>query len=636
MFGKYHNNEACLYFRNIGVSYGTSNGVSDISGRVDGGEILGVFGPRGCGKTTLLSTLSGLLPMSRGDIRVGLTPIKKARRMVAFCPAVDEFLPTLTVQETLKFTAFLHLSAALSTDSKIRRVKEAVDLLQLDHYRNCLVQFLDRSTKKRLAIACAMLTSPAVLLLDEPLQGLTFVEIIDLLKLLRLYVEKTARALVIATSVCPGVVYQTCLQHLFLYRSKMAYSGTSHQLVQFMRDTGLCCPTDYNPAEYFLERLCEETLDDNIPIQDKIITAFMDRKNKTDAPLNTIGNGVTKTHMSEEEIQQNGVIINTISRPTPDQDESVFSIEDISPSAIVTDPLITTYRQQWSTPYCHEFLILLERNFHNARRRMLAPVGIVQNLYILVVCVLVWWKPGRNEDTVKDKLGLFFFTVVQWAFFALLDAILTFPKELKVVTRERTFGRYRLSTYCLSKTLSELPLASLQPCVYLCVIYWVADLNGTYAFLSSIGVLVLDVIAAQSVGLFVGAALQPPWTISVVSLGLLSMMLWGGAFNTLPLWLQWGKFASFFFYGLNALIYLELSDAPPIKCLTESPYHTIPVCSLTLNGTNTTISEFPSDLLLEPLGTDLPLWAYLAVLAGIMLVTRMLWYIILRRKHLDK
>lgn len=74
---------------------------------------------------------------------------------------------------------------------------------------------------------------------------------------------------------------------------------------------------------------------------------------------------------------------------------------------------------------------------------------------------------------------------------------LAVPKELKVINKERKQRQYRLSAYCLSKTISEIPLAILQPCVYMCVIYWVANLNSLTSFFGSMGILMLDVFAAQ-------------------------------------------------------------------------------------------------------------------------------------------
>lgn len=167
----------------------------------------------------------------------------------------------------------------------------------------------------------------------------------------------------------------------------------------------------------------------------------------------------------------------------------------------------------------------------------------------------------------------------------------------------------------------------------MCVIYWVANLNSLYAFFASIGVLMLDVLAAQSIGLFVGTALRPPWTVSVVSLGLLSMMLWGGAFNTPPVWLRWGKYASYFFYGLNAFILLEFKNAPPIQCLPPNMTN-VPVCKMINPATNETYTEFDSELVLFIQQINWPLWQYILVLVAIMLVTRILWYILLRRQKL--
>ena len=71
------------------------------------------------------------------------------------------------------------------------------------------------------------------------------------------------------------------------------------------------------------------------------------------------------------------------------------------------------------------------------------------------------------------------------------------PKEIKVINKERKYNHYRLSAFCLSKTLSEIPLAVIQPFAYLSVIYWVANLNSVTAFFASLGVLMADVLAAQ-------------------------------------------------------------------------------------------------------------------------------------------
>ena len=75
--------------------------------------------------------------------------------------------------------------------------------------------------------------------------------------------------------------------------------------------------------------------------------------------------------------------------------------------------------------------------------------------------------------------------------------IFSVPKEMRVILQERENKLYMTSAYCLSKTISEIPLTILQPCVYMSVIYWVANLNNISAFFASLGILVVDVVTAQ-------------------------------------------------------------------------------------------------------------------------------------------
>jgi len=71
------------------------------------------------------------------------------------------------------------------------------------------------------------------------------------------------------------------------------------------------------------------------------------------------------------------------------------------------------------------------------------------------------------------------------------------PKELVVVVGERDRGLYTTSAFCLSKTVAELPVVSIQACVFMCIIYWVANLNNTGAMVASVGVVIINVATAQ-------------------------------------------------------------------------------------------------------------------------------------------
>ncbi|XP_022303819.2 uncharacterized protein LOC111111249 [Crassostrea virginica] len=611
-----------LVFRNLNVSLKQKHVLKNISGVAKSKEVLGIFGPKGAGKTTLLETLAGQFKPYIGDVLLNGTLIEHTQAEVSLVQSVDLHLPLLNVLETLKYTASLRLHDISPKDLELR-LRHVIDLCDLNMSQDLMVQFLPTPARKRTSLACELLLNPSVIIIDDPVAGMDYKDAIDFLKLLRHYAEKFDKIVVTSLAAAPSAFYSVCHNQLFLYSGHIAYYGESKDLPTFLQELSLQAPLGYNPSDYMLELLNEDTLDDRSPIQEKIVQEMYRRRQEPGWECKSFINKYPITchykhgtspvvDVSAERYEATGHV---------DSDE----VEVLVEHAAAPRPSVFT------TSACHQFRVLLGRNFHNARRRILNPIGLIQNFYILAVCVLIWWRPERVENEVMDRMGLFFFTIVQWAFFALLDAILTFPKEIKVINRERKFRHYRLSAFCLAKFVSEVPLAIIQPCVYMAVIYWVANLNGVYAFLASTGVLIVDVLAAQSIGVFIGSALQPPWTVTIVSLGLLSMMLWGGAFNTPPSWLSWGKYASFFFYGLQALIVLEFKDAPPIKCLPNS---TLPVCNMVNPMTNSSAEEFDSEVILMVQKITWPLWQYVTVLLCILVVTRVLWYIVMRRQKL--
>lgn len=111
-----------------------------------------------------------------------------------------------------------------------------------------------------------------------------------------------------------------------------------------------------------------------------------------------------------------------------------------------------------------------------------------------------------------------------------------------------------------------------------------------------------------------------------LSFGLFS----GGAFCTPPSWLQWGKFVSYFTYGMNALISLEFTNADPIKCGQNS---IIPLCMTSSNTTyNETDTHFPAEIVLAFQDITWSALDYVIILLGIFAVSRIVWYTMLRFK----
>lgn len=152
-------------------AYGDFVAVRDLSFGVRAGEVLGLVGPNGAGKTTTLRCLCGIIPPTRGTLRLdghdlALDPVA-AKRIVAWLPDEPRLFDYLTVREHLAFTARIHQVAEFAS-----RAADLLAELDLADKADALPGELSRGMRQKLSIACGFLHAPRVLVFDEPLTGL--------------------------------------------------------------------------------------------------------------------------------------------------------------------------------------------------------------------------------------------------------------------------------------------------------------------------------------------------------------------------------------------------------------------------------------------------------------------------------
>jgi len=152
-------------------SFGDFAAVRDVSFGVQPGQVLGLVGPNGAGKTTTLRVMSGIIPPTRGSVRIGGHDIAEepiqAKRQLAFFPDEPRLFDYLTVKQHLAFVARLY-----SVADHEARAQPLLEELEIADRANHLPGELSRGMKQKLAIACGLLHSPAVMIFDEPLTGL--------------------------------------------------------------------------------------------------------------------------------------------------------------------------------------------------------------------------------------------------------------------------------------------------------------------------------------------------------------------------------------------------------------------------------------------------------------------------------
>ena len=155
---------------NIDKSYGEVKALKGISLEVGEGELFGLIGPDGAGKTTLMRILVTLLLPDKGFATLdGLDVVadyRKIRKMVGYMPGKFSLYPDLTVAENLQFFATVFGG---TVEANYHLIKDIY--IQIEPFKNRLAGKLSGGMKQKLALSCSLIHAPKVLILDEPTTG---------------------------------------------------------------------------------------------------------------------------------------------------------------------------------------------------------------------------------------------------------------------------------------------------------------------------------------------------------------------------------------------------------------------------------------------------------------------------------
>jgi branched-chain amino acid transport system ATP-binding protein len=187
-----------LATRDLGLDIGGATIVSGVGLEVREGELLGVIGPNGAGKTTLFNLVSGLLRPTSGRVEldgVDITaqpPFRRTRAGIGRTFQVSNVFPLLPVQENVRLAAEASIGGTMRIWRRATRVREAVDKAQWALDRVGLggrgatpAGLLSHGDKRKLELAMLLAGNPRVILLDEPMAGVSMEDVPELVELIR-------------------------------------------------------------------------------------------------------------------------------------------------------------------------------------------------------------------------------------------------------------------------------------------------------------------------------------------------------------------------------------------------------------------------------------------------------------------
>lgn len=212
----------------LAKSYGEFAAVRDLSFRVGPGEILGLVGPNGAGKTTSLRCLAGIIPPTKGSIRLDGRDLRSepvaAKRSLAYFADEPRLFEYLTVAQHLEFMARLYQVEGDAAG----RARELLAQLELTDKADTLPGELSRGMKQKVGLACGFLHAPKVMFFDEPLTGLDPLAIRRTKEIIA--AQARGGAAIILSSHLLHLLEELCSHVLILVRGEKVAHGTLDEI----------------------------------------------------------------------------------------------------------------------------------------------------------------------------------------------------------------------------------------------------------------------------------------------------------------------------------------------------------------------------------------------------------------------
>lgn len=511
-----------------------------LSGEAKPRRLLAIMGPSGSGKTTLLNVLAGQIVASTrlhlsGLLEVNGRPIATRSYKLAYVRQEDLFFSQLTVRETLSLAAELQLQEISSVEERDEYVNNLLFKLGLvscadSRVGDAKVRGISGGEKKRLSLACELMASPSVIFADEPTTGLDAFQAEKVMETLR-QLAQDGHTVICSIHQPRGSVYGKFDDIVLLTEGALVYAGPAREEpLEYFSKFGYHCPAHVNPAEFLADLISiDYSSSQSVYSSQKRIDGLVESfSQQTSAVLYA-------TPLVRRETSKNSMNFRTK----------------------------TTVRKKGG--WWRQFWLLLKRAWMQASRD--GPTNKVRARMSIASAIIfgsVFWRMGRSQTSIQDRMGLLQVAAINTAMAALTKTGGVFPKERAIVDRERAKGSYGLGPYLLSKLLAEIPIGAAFPLLFGTILYPMARLHPNFSrFGKFCGIVTVESFAASAMGLTVGAMVSTTEAAMALGPSLMTVFLvFGGYYvnaeNT-PIIFRWIPRVSLIRWAFQGLCINEFS-----------------------------------------------------------------------------
>ncbi|KAL4283332.1 hypothetical protein GQ457_16G006990 [Hibiscus cannabinus] len=489
-----------------------------------GSEIVGIVGPSGTGKSSLLRIISGRVrdkdfdPCSISiDDRLMTSPAQ-LRKICGFVAQEDDLLPLLTVRETLNFSAKFRLKD-MSSKEKQERVESLMQELGLLHVADSFVgdhehRGISGGERKRVSIGVDMIHDPPILLLDEPTSGLDSSSALQVIELLASMARARGRMVLLSIHQPSYRILGYISKFLLLSRGSVVHNGSLELLEENIQRLGFQVPIQLNALEFAME--------------------IMPALEASTSKFNVV----------------------------QDKDSYVWSDEECNRIRQHRDADVDNNKRMtnfWFSSNLLEIMFLCSRFWKIIyRTKQLFLARTMQAIVGGFGLGSVYIKVRRDEEGIGERLGLFAFSL-SFLLSSTVEALPIYLQERRVLMKEASRGAYKISSYMIANTIVFMPFLLVVSILFAIPVYWIVGLNpsvSAFAFFTFIVWLII--LMASSLVLFL-SAISPDFISgnSLICTVLGSFFLFSGYFipkDNIPKYWLFMYYVSLYRYPLDALL----------------------------------------------------------------------------------
>ncbi|XP_022730940.1 ABC transporter G family member 12-like isoform X2 [Durio zibethinus] len=497
--------------------------LNGLTGSAEPGRIMAIMGPSGSGKSTLLDALAGRL--SGNVVMMGNVLLNGKKRLdygsVAYVTQEDILLGTLTVRETITYSAHLRLPSSMTRKDIDGIVEGTIIEMGLQECADRLLgnwhlRGVSGGEKKRLGIALEILTRPHLLFLDEPTSGLDSASAFFVIQTLR-NVSRDGRTVISSIHQPSSEVFSLFDDLFLLSGGEQVYFGEAKMAAKFFAEEGFPCPSRRNPSDHFLR--CINSDFDVVAEALKGSHRISEFQNTSD-PLTNLATAQIKALLVKKYRSSDYVA------------KARARIQEIS----TIEGLMIEKRHSSEATWLKQLSTLTQRSFVNMSRD-LGYYWLRIAIYVaLSICVgTIFFNIGTSYNAIlaRGACGGF---ISGFMTFMSIGGFPSFIEELKVFHRERRNGHYGIAVYILSNFLSSFPYLTVMSLATSSITYYMVKFRpGISHFMYASLDLIISIATVESCMMMI-ASLVPNFMMGVIIgagyIGL--MMMTAGYFRLLP------------------------------------------------------------------------------------------------------